>query len=90
MTDTAVRELCGLDDREAVSRIFGFATVLREAGALAEDTDQYFERPWKWQPEYELWLQAGSPLPAEPGELHPTDFDGWPTFLAALEREGLL
>lgn len=52
-------------ERETVGRVYEFGLVLRAAGLMPADEGEYFERPWKWQPEYESWLGAGMPWPGE-------------------------
>lgn len=59
--DDPTPPLCAAQDRAAISRVFEFALILRQAGLMPPDEDEYFERPWKWQPEYEAWLSAGYP-----------------------------
>jgi hypothetical protein len=83
MSNTAVQELCSWEERRVAQRLFAFATVLQAAGAL-EDTAEYFDTPWKWQREYELWQECGSPVPPEPGELTPYDITTWTAFADAV------
>jgi len=54
-------------EREVVGRVYEFGLVLRAAGLMPADEGEYFERPWKWQGEYESWLGAGRPWPGEAG-----------------------
>lgn len=58
-------ELVGPHDQVVLARVFDFATVLRAAGLMPPDEFDYFEKPWKWQPEYEAWLAAGCPTPPD-------------------------
>lgn len=60
-------ELCPASAAATVDRIAAFALVLRVAGLMPPDELEYFERPWKWQPEYEAWLAAGCPSPEHAG-----------------------
>lgn len=66
------------DERSTIDRIFSFAVVLREAGLMPYDEDEYWERPWKWTVEYDAWVGAGSP----PDSNHPA----WSRFLTAVEE----
>lgn len=45
------------------------AEMLTAAGRLdgAGDVLEFFRRPWKWQPEVDLWRQCGSPRAADAG-----------------------
>jgi len=52
-------------DRDVVARLFNFAVVLRAAGLMPRDEDEYFERPWKWDPEYRAWIAHGQPSPED-------------------------
>jgi hypothetical protein len=59
--------------------------VMALAGALvradhfdtAEDLLYFLEKPWKYTPEHELWVDCGRP---------DLDEDGWPEFLRKLEK----
>ena len=42
-------------------RLYDFMLVLRAAGAMPPDEDEYWERPWKWNTEYQAWLERGQP-----------------------------
>lgn len=64
-TTTDQEQLITPDEREIVARVFLFAEVLRAADLMSPDEDEYFERPWKWQPEYAAWCRAGKPMPPE-------------------------
>ena len=59
------------------SEVVTFGGVLADIDTLtsARDVLYYFEKPWKWTPEYEAWTAHGRPL--APGE-----YD-WAGFLAA-------
>jgi hypothetical protein len=52
-------------DRDVVARLFNFAVVLRAAGLMPRDEDEYWERPWKWDPEYRAWTAHGQPSPGD-------------------------
>jgi hypothetical protein len=43
--------------------VLAFGHVLVDTGEIdtAKDVLYYFEKPHKWQPEYELWEKAGRP-----------------------------
>ena len=45
-----------------------FAKILADAAKLTtvEDTIYFFEKPWKWTPEYQKWRRAGSPDLTDP------------------------
>ena len=64
-------------ERPIIDRVYGFAEILRSASAMPPDEDEYWERPWKWTPEYDAWVGVGSP---EPGS------SAWGRFLTALEE----
>lgn len=55
------------------------ARMLIDADRLytLEELLYFFEKPWKYQTEAELWTHAGRPGP---------DDQGWDLFLARLER----
>lgn len=53
-------------ERGTVVRVFEFAEVLRAADLMPLDEDEYFERPWKWQTEYEVWTDCGCPSIPDP------------------------
>lgn len=57
------------------SEVVTFGHILAYADALdtAPEVLEYFDRPWKWTPEYEAWARHGRPL--EPGA------DDWAGFL---------
>ena len=80
-TSTHAVPLVADADRPAITRVFEFAIVLRAAQAMPPNEDEYFERPWKWQPEFCAWVAAGKPFipdPADPPSL------GWKRFRNAL------
>lgn len=79
---TPPEALIGTQEREIVDRVFGFAVILREADAMPPDEDEYFERPWKWDREYQAWVRAGRPQPPEG-----TADLSWERFLRALTEE---
>lgn len=41
--------------------VFKFALVLRDADDMPFDEDEYWEKPWHWEPVHQLWIDAGSP-----------------------------
>jgi len=41
--------------------VFEFALVLRDADDMPFDEDEYWEKPWHWEPVHQLWIDAGSP-----------------------------
>lgn len=55
------------------------AQMLAEAGYLdsAQDVVDFLEKPWKWQDERALWLEAGSPL---------SDTEQWALFAQRLKN----
>jgi hypothetical protein len=46
--------------------VFDFAQILRAAGLMPSDEDEYWEKPWKWDPERQAWVAAGEPSPPAP------------------------
>ncbi len=52
-------------ERVTVARVYEFAMVLRAAGRMPDNEDEYFESPWKWDPEYQTWTECGSPSPPD-------------------------
>ncbi|MFL0177056.1 hypothetical protein [Mycobacterium sp. SMC-13] len=60
--------------------VYSFAVVLRAAGVLPLDEDEYWEEPHKWDPEHRLWVELGSPRCPEPGD--PPSL-AWQRFLRA-------
>lgn len=58
MTD---QQLIAPGERDTIDRLFDFALVLRAAAAMPPDEDEYWEKPWKWDDEYQIWLRHGSP-----------------------------
>jgi len=49
------------DEHHAVLRVWNFARILRAAGLMPPDENEYFERPWKWDREYSIWRSRGCP-----------------------------
>ena len=50
------------EEHQVVLRLWDFSRILRAAGLLDDDQLGYFfEKPWKWQPEYDLWVAHGRP-----------------------------
>lgn len=41
--------------------VFEFAGVLRAADLMPDDEDEYWEKPWHWGREHQLWVDAGEP-----------------------------
>lgn len=41
--------------------VYTFAVVLRTAELMPEDEDEYWAKPWHWEPEHAMWVEAGSP-----------------------------
>lgn len=77
-------QLVTLTQRDVIDRVFTFALVLRAADAMPPDEDEYFERPWKWDGEYQIWQRHGSPDVPEYGK--PADLS-WERFVRALSEE---
>lgn len=63
-----------------LAELVAFASVAIDA-ALIEDTAKdmlyFFEKPQKWEPEHELWVNANRPVIGD---------DGWPFFCRQLDR----
>jgi len=70
------------NERHVINRVFGFACVLRAAGLMPPDEDEYFERPWKWGREYVAWQEAGKPEIPDPAS-DTTDL-AWERFVRAV------
>ena len=70
------------NERHVVNRVFGFAEVLRAAGLMPPDEDEYFERPWKWGREYKAWQGAGKPEIPDPA-VDATDL-AWERFVRSV------
>jgi hypothetical protein len=50
------------DECEVVQKVWKFSRILCAAGVM--DSDQlgdFMEKPWKWQPEFDLWHAHGRP-----------------------------
>lgn len=47
------------------STLVGFAHILTAADKFPATTDviDYFDKPWKWDPDHALWAAAGRPAP---------------------------
>jgi hypothetical protein len=59
-----------------------FAHALQEADGFAGDISNvlyFFEKPWKWESEYESWRAAGSPSDHTDG--------AWDAFVEAVESK---
>lgn len=65
MTD---RPLVAGQEAETVGRVYTFGMILRAADLLPLNEDGYWEKPWKWEPEYQAWIAAGSPEAPEDGD----------------------
>jgi hypothetical protein len=57
--------------------VFGHVLVDTNQLDIARDVLDYFEKPHKWQPEHELWEEAGRP--------HGASDKGWDEFLHRLD-----
>ena len=57
----------------AADSIHTFATVLHRAGVLdtVDDVLYFFEKPWKWDNEYDKWVEFGQPLDEHDDNWHP-------------------
>lgn len=62
-------------EREVIGRVYSFGMILQAASALPPNELEFWEKPWKWQPEYEIWLKSGC--------LNEDD-DGWDDFVTRL------
>jgi hypothetical protein len=64
--------------------VVSFARVLVDAEWLdtSGEVIDYFERPWKWSPEYGVWIQAGRPTAAEGG----VGVGVWDAFVRLLDQ----
>lgn len=69
------------NERDTIAKVFNFAVVLRAASAMPHDEDEYFERPWKWDREYQTWLRFDAPWPPEHGD---TTQNRWDAFVNAV------
>ncbi len=58
--------------------VLNFARILDEAGRFGSVSDvlYYFEKPYKWTADYELWQRMGEPTSDNP--------KAWDDFTAAL------
>ena len=67
---------------EDLSELVTFAGVLVRADMLstADDVLYFLYKPWKWEPEHEVWEGCGKP---------DLDDEGWDFFLRKMEREVL-
>lgn len=66
-----------IDDRAALRETAG---MLAAADYLttAQDVVDFLDKPWKWETERTLWLEAGSPQPDTPS---------WDLFDKRLQRQ---
>lgn len=78
------QQLIAPGERDTIDRVFSFALILRAAAAMPLDEDEYFERPWKWDGEYQIWLRHGSP--AVPDYTEPANL-AWERFVRDLRDE---
>lgn len=60
-------EILAEDRRWFLTYSVEFARILADAGKLiaVEEVIYFFEKPWKWTPEYQKWRRAGSPAPGD-------------------------
>lgn len=78
------------EERVTVHRVFEFFEVLTAADAMPPDPAEYFERPWKWDREYQTWRECGSPpVPDLIGEAtgRTPKSIAWERFLRALKED---
>lgn len=47
--------------------VFEFACVLRDAGLMPCDEDEYWAKPGHWDREHQRWVDAGRPRSLDPG-----------------------
>ena len=52
------------------------AVLLYVHRSSAQDILYFFEKPWKWEPEHQIWVDCGRPDSAED--------EGWEAFLDQL------
>lgn len=57
-----------------------FARVLVDSDAVqsAHDLLYFYEKPWKWDREYDLWIESGKPTTE--------DAEGWEAFYDAVHN----
>ena len=65
-------------DRWVVQRVYDFFKILQAADRLPPNEEEYWDRPWKWQPEYQTWVNVGSPEEESPA---------WDRFIEALRED---
>lgn len=65
--------------------VWDFAQVLRAADLMPFNEDEYWEEPHKWDPEHQLWVDAG--CPREPDSGCPISL-GWQRFLRDVAERG--
>jgi hypothetical protein len=59
--------------------LVAFGRVMTKVdGWGAEEVLDYFEEPWKWEPEHTDWSHRGRP--------HGPEDDGWELFVKAMEK----
>jgi hypothetical protein len=63
------------------AEVVTFGRALYHAGGIDDDPDDafdYIERPWKWDPEHDAWVDYGRPAGS--------DQSGWGGFIHEVER----
>jgi hypothetical protein len=77
------------EDRGTIEKVYEFGLILSLAGAMPPNMLDYFERPWKWEPEYFKWVDAGKPYPPEAGgspHAAGDDDSAWESFVGGLDE----
>ena len=72
------------EDHRVIEKVYEFGLILHLAGAMPPNVLDYFEKPWKWEPEYFKWVEAGKPYPPEASS--PDDVATWESFVTSLEE----
>jgi hypothetical protein len=68
-----------LDWYEVHVELLEFGRVIGEVnGWTRDEMVDYFEKPWKWTPEYKIWDGCRCPTPGD---------KGWDIFLRKLDKE---
>lgn len=66
MTDTETQKtLITNAECATAQRLFDFLLILRAAMSSPSNEDEYWEKPWKWDREYQMWLEHGQPEPED-------------------------
>jgi hypothetical protein len=47
--------------------VYDFARILRAAGRMPDNEDDYWENPWKWDTQHQAWIATGEPTPPTGG-----------------------